>query len=463
MVGHHLAQPVDLAIAHLQDAAAIAQHGAGLQLTEGDDLGNVIGAILLLDIADHLAAAGFAEVDIEVRHRDAFRVEEAFEQQAQFQRIEVGNRQRPGHHRTRARTAPRPHRNVIGLGPLDEVGHDQEVAGKAHPVDHVGLEGEPVEIGLPFLGAQFAIGGQPLFKAGAGMLDQHRRLAFLVAGKAWQQRLALGRHEGAALGDHHGIGQRLGQIGKQFGHHRPRLHPGIAGRARALSCVDMGRIGDAQHGIVGRMETRITELGRIGGDQRQVPRIGEVNQRIFGRFLDRVIAPRDLDIEPVREQCFQPRAQLHRRLALASREQPHQRPVARAGQRDQAVSMADEIGHGNMRFQLDRATEMGVADQAAQVVPAGLVLGDQPQPVDRLALVAAHRQEGADERLDARVLAGPGKGHRGVKPVAIGQRDRRESAVLGQFRRRLGIDRPFEHGVARKDAQRDERFIGHAR
>jgi hypothetical protein len=128
MVGHHLAQPVDLAIAHLQDAAGIAQHRARLHLAEGDDLGDVIVPVFLLDIADHLAAPGFAEVDVEVRHRNAFGIEEAFEQQAQPDRIEIGDRQRPGHQRTRARTAPRPHRDAVFLGPLDEIGNDQEVA-----------------------------------------------------------------------------------------------------------------------------------------------------------------------------------------------------------------------------------------------------------------------------------------------------------------------------------------------
>ena len=207
MVGDQLAQPVDLAIAHLQDAPGIAQHRAGLQLAEGDDLGDVIVAVLGLDIADHFAAPGFAEVDVEVRHRNAFGVEEAFEQQAQPQRIEIGDGQRPGDHRARARTAPRPDRNVVILGPFDEVGHDQEVAGKAHRVDHVGFEIEPVEIDLPLFGGQLAIGRQPRFQPRAGIVDQHLRFAFLVAGQAGQQRLALGRGEGAALRDHQRVGQ----------------------------------------------------------------------------------------------------------------------------------------------------------------------------------------------------------------------------------------------------------------
>src|SRR3546814_10904879 len=108
---------VNMAIAHLQDAPAIAQHRARLQFAEGDDLRDVIVPVLLLDITDHPAAPRFAEVDIAVRHRNAFGVEDAFEQQAQPDRIEISDRQRPGDQRARARTAPRPHRNILRLGP----------------------------------------------------------------------------------------------------------------------------------------------------------------------------------------------------------------------------------------------------------------------------------------------------------------------------------------------------------
>ena len=151
MVGHQLAQPVHLAIAHLQDAPGIAQHRAGLQFAESDDLGDVIAAIFGLNIADHFAAPGFAEVDVEVRHRDAFGIEEAFEQQPEFQRIEIGDGQSPGDHRARTRTAPRPHRNILFLGPFDEIGHDQEVAAETHAVDHVDFEFEAVGVGLKLI------------------------------------------------------------------------------------------------------------------------------------------------------------------------------------------------------------------------------------------------------------------------------------------------------------------------
>ena len=78
---------------------------------------------------------GFAEVDVEVGHRHALGIEEALEQQVERDRVEVGDGQRPGDDRARARAAARPDRNVVGLGPFDEVGDDQEVAGEPHAGD----------------------------------------------------------------------------------------------------------------------------------------------------------------------------------------------------------------------------------------------------------------------------------------------------------------------------------------
>ena len=128
IVGHQLAELVDLAVGHLQHAADVAQHGARLQLAVRDDLRDAVGAVLVLHVADHLVAAVLAEVDVEVRHRHALGIEEPLEQQAEAQRIEIGDGERPGDDRAGARAAARPDRNAVGLGPLDEVGHDQEVA-----------------------------------------------------------------------------------------------------------------------------------------------------------------------------------------------------------------------------------------------------------------------------------------------------------------------------------------------
>ncbi len=143
---HQLGELVDLAERHFEHAPDIAQHAARQERAESDDLRDAILAIALAHVGDHLVAPLLAEVDVEVRHRHAFRVQEALEQQAEAEGIEIGDGQRPGDQRARARTAPRPDRNALRLRPFDEVGDDQEIAGKLHADDDGELEFEPLEI-----------------------------------------------------------------------------------------------------------------------------------------------------------------------------------------------------------------------------------------------------------------------------------------------------------------------------
>ena len=49
-------------------------HGA-----EGDDLGHVVGAVLVLDVLNDLLPPADAEVDVDVRHGDPLRVQKPLE------------------------------------------------------------------------------------------------------------------------------------------------------------------------------------------------------------------------------------------------------------------------------------------------------------------------------------------------------------------------------------------------
>jgi hypothetical protein len=147
VVGHELADPVDEAEGQAQHPADVAQGGAGHQLAEGDDVGDAVVAVAVLDVADHLVAAVLAEIDVEIRHRDAVGVEEALEEQAEAQGVEIGDLERPGSDGASPGAAAGPDRDVLALGPLDEVGDDQEVARKAHLDDDVELVGEPLAVG----------------------------------------------------------------------------------------------------------------------------------------------------------------------------------------------------------------------------------------------------------------------------------------------------------------------------
>ena len=161
----------------------------------------------------------------------------------------------------------------------------------------------------------------------------------------------------------------------------------------ALGAVEMGRMGDAQHRVVRRVHVRIAEVGRIGRDQRQVARIGELDQR-----RPRPPPRPDRRGAPARRRAGPGTAPASRsssasaRSRLALGEQPRHRALARPGQRDQALGAPVEIVERDMRLELERPVEMRAADQVAQVLPAGLVLRVERQVVDRPVRRRARRR-----------------------------------------------------------------------
>src|SRR5882757_5755959 len=67
-----------------------------------------------------------AEVDVEVWHGDAFRVEKALEQQVVRDRIQFGDAETVGNQRARTGAAPRTYGYAVLTGPADVVRHNEE-------------------------------------------------------------------------------------------------------------------------------------------------------------------------------------------------------------------------------------------------------------------------------------------------------------------------------------------------
>ena len=99
----------------------------------------MIFAVFLSTIFNHLVAARILNIDIDIRHRNTIWVKEALEQQAVFQRIEIGDIQRVGNNRTSSRAAPRPKDDSLRLTPVDKILDDQKVAFVAHVAHHTQL------------------------------------------------------------------------------------------------------------------------------------------------------------------------------------------------------------------------------------------------------------------------------------------------------------------------------------
>ena len=124
-----LGDAIDVGVGHVEHAADVADHRLGLHRAEGDDLRDVLAAVLAGDVVDDLAAAALAEVDVDIGQRHALGVEEALEQQVVVDRVDVGDAQAVGDEAAGGRAAARADRNAVLAGVADEVPDDEEVPG----------------------------------------------------------------------------------------------------------------------------------------------------------------------------------------------------------------------------------------------------------------------------------------------------------------------------------------------
>ncbi len=150
---HQFRYTIDKTVRMAQNTANVANHCFRRHGSEGDDLRYRFTAIHLSDVIDNLVAFFHTEIDIEVRHGNTFGVEEAFEQQVEFQRIEIGDLQRISHQRSCARSTTWPYRHAVVFRPLDKFHYDQEVTRKAHLVDHLELNIQTLIVLRPTFGA----------------------------------------------------------------------------------------------------------------------------------------------------------------------------------------------------------------------------------------------------------------------------------------------------------------------
>ena len=100
-----LGDAIGVGVRNLHHARDVADDGPRLHGPEGDDLRDVLAAVLAGDVIDDLATAALAEVDVDIRQRHALGVEETLEDQVVLDRIDVGDPQAVGDEAARRRTS----------------------------------------------------------------------------------------------------------------------------------------------------------------------------------------------------------------------------------------------------------------------------------------------------------------------------------------------------------------------
>ncbi len=480
---HHLAQPVDLSVGHLQDATHVAENRACLQCSEGDDLRDLLAAVFLLHVADHLVAAVLTEIDVEVGHRHAFGVQEPLEQQREAQRIDIGDGQRPGHHRTGARPAPRPDRNAARLGPFDEVRHDQEIARIFHALDDAELEFQPLAVILFREARRHAKRRQPRLEALTRLrlhllglrLQRLFRIGGIGGGEARQDRRARLRIIGAPARDLDCVVDRFGKIGEKRDHLGLAAQMAVFRQPAAVVDGDNRSFGDRQQRVMRLVVVTLGKEGFVGGHQRQFMAIGKFDR---GGLDSAIVArrPLEFDIEPIAEQGLQeqkPALGKHRMFLL---QRLADRPALAARQADHPSGQFLEPSGQNMGRLGWRRIEKGAADEAHQIGIAFFIGRDQhdgrafrPAAAALLTRVRAllgletQIELASDDRLDALLHRLLGEFQRAEQIVGVGHRDRRRTVRLG-MRDDLGERQgAFEQRIGGMDTQMDEMPIRHRR
>ncbi len=127
-----LGDPIAHRVRVAKHAGRVAYGSPGLDLRERHDLGNVIAAVLLGCVADHLVAVSRVEVHVDIGHGDATWIQEPLKQQVVLDGVHVSDPKAIGHSTARRAPPTRADPDVPATGVADEVPRDQEVRREAH-------------------------------------------------------------------------------------------------------------------------------------------------------------------------------------------------------------------------------------------------------------------------------------------------------------------------------------------
>ncbi len=475
LVGDELGELVHEVEAQIEHPAHVADHRLGGHGAEGGDLRDGVAAVVALHVIDDPVAPVLAEVHVEVGHGHPLGVEEALEQQVIAQRVQVGDAQAVGHQGAGARAAPGAHRHAVVLGPVDEVGDDEEVARKAHLQDGLDLELQARRVLRALLPALRRIGkelDEALLQALRRLVRQER-----VEGDAFrggeQGQLVLAQLDGeaAAPGDLHRVFQRLRQVGEEGLHLRLGFEILLLGEG--LGAAGIGQdiaLGDAHPRLVGLEVLAVQELHRVGGHHRQV----ELRRQPHAGGDEGLRLGLAVALQFQVEAAGEERRPLPRRLfgrGPVARQQGLAHVAAgRAGQGDEAAVVAFGQGRaGYFRPAAVAGAEIGPGEELAQAQVARRVLRQEEQPGTAILpgggrSRARRRDPGvaADDGLEALAAGRAVELDHAEQVGQIGQGQRRHAVGHRPGHGLVQADHAVGDGVFAVQAQMDESGGSHA-
>ena len=465
LVRDRLRDAVHVPVPVPQDAAHVPDGRPGEHRPERDDLGHVVGAVLLGDVVDHLLAAAVLEVHVDVRHRHAVGVEEALEREPVVDRVHGRDPQRVRDDRA-GRAPPAGGLDALLAGEPHEVGHDQEVACVAHGDDDPQL----------VVQARLQLRGDALVAAGqAGLALLAKPALGRLAGRDREMRdpqLAQGQLEVDHLRDAARVAVRLDLVREEGEHLGRRLQVELGGlEAEAPGRVQVAARPHAEEDVVGLRLRLVHVVEVVRHHERQSRLLRQAEQlRVHGGLLRQPMV-HQLQVEAVLPEDVPICAgQLPREVPVVDLERLRDLAAETGGHPDQSLAVSGQVLVVDARLVVV-PLQVRIGHEPAQVAVADEVRREE-RKVERLGvslpLLVAHRPAGdvglhADDRLDPLCARRLVEGDRAVQRTVVRQRERVEAQPLGLVHQVADPAEPVEERELRVDVEVREVVRGKGR
>ena len=406
-----------------QHAAHVAHDRAGAHRSERDDLADVIRAVTPGDVIDDLLTALITEIHIDIRHGDAFRIEESLEQQAVTQRIELGDIHAVSDDGAGARTASGPDDNALTAGVVDEIPDNEEVIDVTHLGNHADFVFHAV---ARFRRDGLIALGKPFFTQAA----EHLLAGFArLGGEAGQLGFAEDEIDVTALGNFLCALDGIGVFGKDFAHFLFALDVQLAGfHAHAVGIVErLAGLDAHEHFLRVRVFAAevVAVICRQQGNARFAADLHE--QRYDAFFVFQIVIHDFHEIMPLAENAFHLAGMGACGFKITVQQQPIQLAGQTGARRDQALAVFFERRHIHAGT-IIKAARPAFADQLGQVLIALLRFAQQNQVIHGAHAVGgaavvhifAHIDFAADDRVNAALFRLGIKIHHAIHHAVVG-------------------------------------------
>ena len=352
--------------------------------------------------------------------------------------------------------------------PLDKLHDDEEVARKAHLVDDLELDIQPLIVLATFLGANLRIRKEKLQPLLEPLLGAQHQIIFRrhLTGRKFRQKVLTQPHRHVtALGNLDRVLQSLRQIGEQLGHLLLTLQVLLGTESLGATAIIQGiTVMDCDSDFVGFEVLLITEYHLVGRHHRQRRLLRQRDSHADVGLFVGAPGTDQLQIETVGKMVLiEGNAARHHGL-IALEQKLADIPLATTGEQYHPRLVFDQPLLIDDRQPLHMATQIALGDELHQILLA-IVVHRQPRQAKQLLteFTALNPEIDADQRFHPLAMGFAIETDQATLVHLVGEGHRRHAMFCRSRNERLDLLQSIDHREVGMDAQVYEARFCHLR